>query len=232
MSSSNEVVRGYGGRGGGARREELRRRTGPRAQARSVRRMEPTAQAQLGPLGLVGFIVVTTIATGLDAGVFPESVSAEVVPVGFFIGGLAQLIAGLFQAHRGDTWHATVFGGFGLFWCAKAVMLRWVLPGLDPSVRGTAAGVFTLPWVFVVFVLWLAAFRIHYALLTTFSCVLVVFVAMTVFGFTGVTVWNRIAGWSGLAAAAGALYLLAGQVLASTWGRPVLPMGKLGTTAD
>ncbi|MFF1711702.1 hypothetical protein [Streptomyces sp. NPDC058268] len=37
--------------------------------------------------------------------------------------------------------------------------------------------------------------------------------------------WNRVTGWSGLGAT-GALYLLAGQVLASTWGRPVLPRGR------
>ncbi|MFE0105409.1 acetate uptake transporter [Streptomyces sp. NPDC059009] len=205
----------------------LLHRTGPAAQAVSVKRMEPTAQAQLGPLGLTGFIVVTMIATGIDAGVFPEKLLDSVVPmVGFFIGGLAQLLAGLFQAQRGDTWHATVFGGFGLFWMAKALMLQWVLPGLDPALRGDTMALFTLPWVFVVFVLWLASFRIHLALLLTFTCVLVVFVAMTCNGFTGAVGWNRIAGWFGLGATAGALYLLAGQVMASTWGRPVLPMGR------
>ncbi|MFJ2744102.1 acetate uptake transporter [Streptomyces sp. NPDC087440] len=205
----------------------LPHRSGPAAQAVSVKRMEPTAQAQLGPLGLTGFIVVTIIATGIDAGVFPEKLAHSVLPVvGFFVGGLAQLLAGLFQAQRGDTWHATVFGGFGLFWCAKAVLIQWVLPATDPALRGDVNGLFTLPWVFVVFVLWLACFRIHLALLITFTCVLVVFVAMTCFGFTGIVGWNRVAGWAGLCAAAGATYLLAGQVLASTWGRPVLPMGR------
>ncbi|RFU87294.1 hypothetical protein DY218_08050 [Streptomyces triticagri] len=205
----------------------LLNRAGPAAQAVSVKRMEPSAQAQLGPLGLTGFIVVTTIATGIDAGVLPEKLAHSVLPVvGFFIGGLAQLLAGLFQAQRGDTWHATVFCGFGFFWMAKAVLLQWVLPGLDASTGGDVLGLFTLPWVFVVFVLWLAAWRIHLALLITFSCVLVVFVAMTCNGFTGEVIWNRVAGWAGLAASAGALYLLAGQVLASTWGRPVLAMGR------
>ncbi|MDG4860972.1 acetate uptake transporter [Streptomyces sp. T-3] len=205
----------------------LLNRSGPIAQALSVKRMEPSAQAQLGPLGLTGFIVVTMIATGIDAGVFPEKLLHSVVPmVGFFIGGLAQLLAGVFQAHRGDTWHATVFGGFGLFWMAKALMLQWVVPGLDPSLRGDTMGLFTLPWVFVVFVLWLGTCRIHVALLFTFTCVLVAFVGMTVNGFTGSVGWNRVTGWAGLLASAGALYLLAGQILASTWGRNVLPMGR------
>ncbi|GAA4088591.1 MULTISPECIES: acetate uptake transporter [Streptomyces] len=209
------------------------RRSGPAEQAFSVRRMEPSAQAQLGPLGLTGFIVVTTIATGIDAGVFPEKLAASVVPlVGFFIGGLAQLLAGLFQAQRGDTWHATVFGGFGVFWMAKALMLQWVVPTLDPSLRGDAMGLFTLPWVFVVFVLWLGSFRIHLALLSTFTCVLVVFVGLVCNGFTGEVIWNRIAGWAGLCAALGATYLLAGQILASTWGRPVLPMGRFLSPPD
>ncbi|WP_329115015.1 acetate uptake transporter [Streptomyces sp. NBC_01465] len=202
-------------------------RSGPAAQAVSVKRMEPTAQAQLGPLGLTGFIVVTTIATGIDAGIFPEKLAGSELPmVGFFIGGLAQLLAGLFQAQRGDTWHATVFGGFGLFWMAKGLMIQWVLPTVDPALRGDTMGLFTLPWVFVVFVLWLGSLRIHLALLTTFTFVLVVFVAMTCNGFTGEVIWNRVAGWAGLCAAAGALYLLAGQIMASTWGRAVLPMGR------
>ncbi|MFJ7156846.1 acetate uptake transporter [Streptomyces sp. NPDC101118] len=205
----------------------LRHRQGPAEQSISVKRMEPTAQAQLGPLGLTGFIVVTVIATGIDAGVFPEKLAHSVLPVvGFFVGGLAQLLAGLFQAQRGDTWHATVFGGFGTFWMAKAALLQWVLPATDPALRGDVSGLFALPWVFVVFVLWLGSWRIHLALLATFTCVLVVFVGMTVHGFTGDVVWNRIAGWSGLLAALGATYLLAGQILASTWGRPVLPMGR------
>jgi succinate-acetate transporter protein len=205
----------------------LPHRSGPAEQAVSVKRMEPSAQAQLGPLGLTGFIVVTTIATGIDAGVFPERLTDVELPmVGFFVGGLAQLLAGLFQAQRGDTWHATVFGGFGLFWMAKALMIQYVLPTVDPALRGDTMGLFTLPWVFVVFVLWLGSLRIHLALLSTFTCVLVVFVAMTLNGFTGDVIWNRIAGWAGLSAAAGALYLLAGQIMASTWGRPVLPMGR------
>ncbi|MFD9634551.1 acetate uptake transporter [Streptomyces violascens] len=203
------------------------RRSGPAEQAFSVRRMEPSAQAQLGALGLTGFIVVTTIATGIDAGIFPEKLSASVLPVvGFFVGGLAQLLAGLFQAQRGDTWHATVFGGFGVFWMSKALMLQWVLPGLDPSLRGDVMGLFTLPWVFVVFVLWLGSWRIHLALLSTFTCVLVVFVGLVCIGFTGGVIWTRITGWAGLCAALGATYILAGQILASTWGRAVLPMGR------
>lgn len=115
----------------------FRNRQGPAEQAVSVKRMEPSAQAQLGALGLTGFIVVTVIATGIDAGVFPEKLGHSVLPLaGFFIGGLAQLLAGLFQAQRGDTWHATVFGGFGLFWMAKACLIQWVLPATEPALRG------------------------------------------------------------------------------------------------
>ncbi|MFJ8309224.1 MULTISPECIES: GPR1/FUN34/YaaH family transporter [unclassified Streptomyces] len=99
-------------------------------------------------------------------------------------------------------------------------------PGLDPSLRGDAMGLFTLPWVVVVFVLWPGSFRIHLALLSTFTCVLVVFVGLVCNGFTGEVIWNRIAGWAGLCAALGATCLLAGQILASAWGRPVLPMGR------
>ncbi|MCX5197630.1 acetate uptake transporter [Streptomyces sp. NBC_00249] len=198
------------------------RRTGRLRQADGAQRAGATGCARL-----TGFIVVTVIATGIDAGIFPEELGHSVLPlVGFFIGGLAQLLAGLFQAQRGDTWHATVFGGFGLFWMAKACLIQWVLPATDPALRGDVSGLFTLPWVFVVFVLWLGSWRIHLVLLSTFSCVLVVFVAMTVSGFTGSPTWNRVTGWSGLLAALGATYLLAGQILASTWGRQVLPMGR------
>ncbi|MCC0098985.1 acetate uptake transporter family protein [Streptomyces flavotricini] len=44
------------------------------------------------------------------------------------------------QAQRGDTWHATVFGGFGLFWMSKACLLQWVLPATDPALRGDVSG--------------------------------------------------------------------------------------------
>lgn len=188
--------------------------------------MEPGAQA-LGALGLTGFIVVTVIATGIDAGVFPETLGRSVLPlVGFFIGGLAQLPAGLFQAQRGDTWHATVFSGFGLFRMAKACLMQWVLPATDPALRGDVSALFTLPCVCVALVLWIDSRRIHLVLLSTFTCMLVVFVAMTVSGFTGPQTWGRVTGWSGLLAALGATYPLAGQVMASTWGRQVLPMGR------
>ncbi|WP_327131484.1 hypothetical protein OG311_09665 [Streptomyces sp. NBC_01343] len=134
---------GSGGTSGGEHGERgngllsFRNRQGPAAQAVSVKRMEPSAQAQLGALGLTGFIVVTVIATGIDAGVFPEKLGHSVLPP-----------------------------------------------------------------------------------------VLVVFVGMTVSGFTGSQTWLRVTGWSGLLAALGATYLLAGQIMASTWGRQVLPMGR------
>ena len=71
-------------------------------------------EANPGPLGLMGFGMTTVLLNMHNAGFFP--LSAVIISMGIFYGGFAQILAGLLEYKKGNTFPATVFTSFGLFW--------------------------------------------------------------------------------------------------------------------
>ena len=70
--------------------------------------------ANAGPLGLMGFGMTTVLLNIHNAGFFP--LSAVVLAMGIFYGGIAQIIAGIMEYKKGNTFGTTAFTSYGLFW--------------------------------------------------------------------------------------------------------------------
>ena len=80
-----------------------------------------------GPLGLLGFGMTTVLLNLHNAGYFPNSII--VVAMGIAMGGLAQVIAGIFELKHGNTFAGTAFTAYGLFWWSLVII--WVNPFAD-----------------------------------------------------------------------------------------------------
>ncbi|MDV0447860.1 Succinate-acetate/proton symporter SatP [Methanosarcinaceae archaeon Ag5] len=74
--------------------------------------------ANPGPLGLTGFALATLTLGFHNAGIFPSSLT--VVAMAIFVGGLAQLLAGMMEWKKGNTFGMVAFTGFGVFWLSFA----------------------------------------------------------------------------------------------------------------
>lgn len=88
--------------------------------------------ANPAPLGLLGFGMTTVLLNIHNAGFFP--VNSMIMGMGLFVGGLAQVIAGVQEWKKNNTFGATAFTAYGFFWIA--LVATWVLPKLNFIVLG------------------------------------------------------------------------------------------------
>jgi len=72
--------------------------------------------ADPGPLGLAAFAATTFFLSTVNAGLLPATVEAGVFGLAFFYGGLAQVLAGMWEFVKGNTFGAVAFTSYGAFW--------------------------------------------------------------------------------------------------------------------
>src|SRR5512136_3301191 len=92
--------------------------------------------ANPAPLGLMGFGMTTVLLNIHNAGFFP--VSDMIIAMGLFYGGIAQIIAGLMEFKKGNTFGTTAFTSYGLFWISLVAL--WLLPHLTFLSTGSYSG--------------------------------------------------------------------------------------------
>jgi len=85
-----------------------------------------TKLANPAPLGLMGFGMTTVLLNMHNAGFFP--VSDMILAMGIFYGGLAQIIAGILEFKKGNTFGMTAFVSYGMFWLTLVAI--FVFPDL------------------------------------------------------------------------------------------------------
>ena len=143
---------------------------------------------------------------------------------GMFWGGLAQVIAGVIDGKRGDTFGLTAFTSYGAFWMglAFAFLFQWMgLVKLDSS---------GLAWTFVMWGIFTAFMTIGTLKMTfvhffVFASLVVLFALLAAHFFGAISALP--AGIEGLFCGAAATYGAAAVIINGKFGRAVLPLGKV-----
>ena len=192
---------------------------------------DPTSSiADPGPLGLAAFALTTFTLSLFNAGIAPETLEPLVVPLALFYGGLAQLLAGIWEFRKANTFGATAFVSYGAFWLAFAVYFQFIEPellskGVPESSITTATGIFLVGWAVFTLYMLLASLRTTAAQIAVFATLFLTFLLLAVGDLTGVDAIATVGGIVGLVSALCAWYASAAIVTNSTWGRTVLPVG-------
>jgi len=147
-----------------------------------------------------------------------------VLPLALLYGGLAQLLAGMWEFRNDNTFGAVAFTSYGAFWISYFFYARFVAGSLPPADAHTATGIFLLMWTIFTAYMTLAALKTNGVLVAVFGSVLVTFALLTVGEFVESTFLLHTAGYLGLVAAACAWYGSAAGVVNPTWRRTVLPV--------
>ena len=193
--------------------------------------------ANPAPLGLLGFGMTTILLNLHNAGFYPLNVM--IMGMGLFVGGLAQVIAGVLESRKGNTFGMTAFTAYGFFWISLVTI--WLLP----KTGAAAADQFAMGWYLVmwgVFTLgmFIGTLRINRALQVVFSTLTVLFALLAIenfligFGTVGTDIGlldggktvGLGAGWVGLVCGLSAVYASLAQVINEVWGRILLPLGN------
>ena len=179
--------------------------------------------ANPAPLGLMGFGMTTILLNLHNAGYFP--IASMVLAMGICYGGLAQVIAGIMEFRKGNTFGLTAFTSYGLFWLSLVVLL--VLPKLglaEPTSEGFMGWYLAL-WGIFTFFMFLGTLGSNFVLKLVFGSLTVLFFLVAAREWVESPAIGRLAGFEGLLCGASACYLAMAEVLNEKYGRVVLPIG-------
>jgi uncharacterized protein len=182
--------------------------------------------ANPAPLGLMGFGMTTILLNIHNAGFFPNS--AMIFAMGIFYGGIAQIIAGIMEFRKGNTFGTTAFSSYGLFWLTLVAI--WVIPKLGwttPTEVGFV-GWYLFCWGLFTCFMWIGTFGKNRALQFIFLSLIVLFWLLAIRDWTGNATIGTIAGWEGIVCGASAFYLAMAEVINESHGKTVLPIGERG----
>src|SRR5919206_1102284 len=104
------------------------RTAGVLASARDFHSEAARSIADPAPLGLAGFALTTFLLSLVNAGVIPAGAEPVVLGLALAYGGLAQLLAGMWEFRKGNTFGATAFGSYGAFWISFWALVTFYLP--------------------------------------------------------------------------------------------------------
>jgi succinate-acetate transporter protein len=201
----------------------------PRSTAESAT-TPPVVIADPGPLGLAAFALTTFILSTANAGIINAGVESIVFSSALFYGGAVQVLAGMWEYRKGNTFGATAFGSYGGFWLAFWGLGHFFVPGKDVTTGdiNQAVGVFLLAWTIFTAYMLIASVGTSNAVFVVFALLTVTFVLLTAGKFADSTTLTHLGGWLGLATALGAWYVSFAAVTNETWKRKIIPVGPRG----
>ncbi len=189
--------------------------------------------ADPGPLGLAAFAGTTFVLSLFNANLVSAKGQLVVLGVAFAYGGLAQLLAGMWEFRTGNTFGAVAFTSFGAFWISFFILLR-LTPADGITTNGIAAYLYM--WAIFTTYMFIASLRTTGAVALVFALLAITFFFLAIgnAGLTGTETTDgaiKIGGWVGLATAIAAWYASFAAVTNSTFGRVVLPVVPLSRPA-
>jgi uncharacterized protein len=139
-------------------------------------------------------------------------------------GGLVQLLAGMWEFRRGNTFGAMTFGSFGAFWLSYAALEDVLINRIPASEAGNATAMFFIVWAIFAALLWIASVRTTVAVSAMLALLTVTFVLLGIGEAGAHSEIVKIGGWFGIATAAAGLYAAFGALINSTYERTVVPL--------
>lgn len=187
--------------------------------------------ANPAPLGLLGFGLTTTLLNLHNAGLFP--LDTMILAMGLAYGGLAQVLVGIMEFKKGNTFGTVAFSSYGLFWWSLVLLLVLpkvsFLPGLvAPSETAMAAYFFM--WGLFTFAMFFGTLKANRALQFVFASLTVLFFMLTIRDLTGNPVlsgtftFGNLTGIEGIICGLSAVYLGFAEVLNEAHSKTVLPI--------
>jgi succinate-acetate transporter protein len=167
--------------------------------------------ANPAPIGLMGFGLTTLLLNLHNIGLF--ELNSMILAMGIFYGGFAQLIAGILESKKGNTFGMVAFVSYGSFWLTLVTLLVMPKLGLAEAPSAYAMGWYLTAWGVFTFILFLATLNKNGITQFIFFTLTVLFFLLAIADFTGSHTVKVVAGYTGIICALGAIYDAALQIL-------------------
>ena len=178
------------------------------------------------PLGLLGFGMTTVLLNLHNAGFY--EINSMILAMGICYGGLAQIIAGIMEWKKGNTFATTAFTSYGLFWLSLVVLIVLPKTGWGTATNDTAMAAYLAMWGLFTAIMFIGTLRLNRALQVVFATLTILFFMLAIGDFTGAREgFKHATGYEGIFCGFSAIYTGLAQVLNELYGKTVLPLGPV-----
>ncbi len=178
-------------------------------------------EANPAPLGLLGFGMTTLLLNLHNAGII--SLSIVIVAMGFALGGLAQIIAGIMEFKNNNTFGATAFTAYGGFWWSLIIV--WINPFKNiEAADSKSVAFYLLFWGIFTLFMFIGTLKQTRTNQIVFGSLTLLFFCLALGDFTGNHSITTVAGFIGIFCGASAMYTCFAQVLNEVYGKKVMPL--------
>ena len=181
--------------------------------------------ANPAPLGLFGFGMTTVLLNLHNAGLY--EMNSMILAMGLFYGGAAQVIAGILEFKKNNTFGMTAFISYGFFWISLVALIFMAKWGWISPTPGSALVAYLIMWGFFTLFLFFGTLRINKALQLVFGSLTILFFLLAIGDATKIESISRIAGYEGIVCGGLAIYTGIANLLNEVYGYTVLPLGPV-----
>jgi len=183
------------------------------------------ATANPAPLGLLAFGMTTVLLNLHNSGLF--TLGSMILAMGIFYGGIGQVIAGIMEWKKNNTFGTTAFTSYGIFWLTLVALLVMPKMGWANAPEVKAMAFYLLIWGLFTAVMFVGTLRLNRALQFVFGSLTILFFLLAIGDFTGSALIKQIAGIEGIVCGLSAIYAGLAQVLNEVYGEILLPLGPV-----
>lgn len=181
--------------------------------------------ANPGPLGLLAFGMTTVLLNLHNAGLF--EMNAMILCMGIFYGGLAQIVAGIMESKKNNSFGLTAFISYGFFWLTLVGLIVFPKLGWMTATSNTGMVSYLTMWGIFTLLLFFGTLRISKALQFVFASLTVLFFLLAIGDALGNESIKKFAGFEGIICGASAIYTGVAVLLNEVYGKTVLPIGTV-----
>ena len=181
--------------------------------------------ANPAPLGLLAFGLTTVLLNMHNAGFF--GLDAMILSMGIFYGGLAQIVAGVMEWRKNNTFGTTAFVSYGFFWLSLSGILMFPKLGISEAPGPAAMAAYLSMWGLFTAVMFIGTLRLNRALQAVFATLAILFFLLAFGDALQSPMIQVVAGYEGMLCGSLAIYAGLAQVLNEIYGRTVAPLGPV-----
>lgn len=181
--------------------------------------------ANPAPLGLFGFGMTTVLLNIHNAGFY--ELNSMILAMGIFYGGISQVIAGILESKKNNTFGMTAFMSYGFFWLTLAGLILMSKFGWITATTKGALATYLMLWGIFTALLFIGTLKLNRALQFVFASLIILFFLLAIGNYMDNPDIIRFAGYEGIVCGASAIYTGAANLLNEVYGRKVLPLGQV-----
>ncbi|MBF0543141.1 MAG: acetate uptake transporter [Candidatus Riflebacteria bacterium] len=183
--------------------------------------------ANPAPLGLLAFGMTTVLLNIHNAGFY--EMNSMILAMGIFYGGLAQVIVGIMEWKKNNTFGMVAFGSYGFFWLTLVGLIVMPKLGWVDKSSEHAMVCYLVMWGIFTGLMFIGTLKLTRALQFVFGSLTILFFLLAIGDATGNPVIKQFTGFEGIICGASAMYTGIAQVLNEVYKKVVLPLGVVNS---